>query len=191
MANESLKDKINQFSALLVNEMPRINESVALNAYALVRDRIINDGTNGEGASLGSYSDNDLPLFFYTGKSLNAGGEAAVEKAKKDKKGLSYKEFRQANNRPTDHVTLNFSGQMWKDVGVIKQIVSGTKIVTVVGAKNTINRFSGKKSITTDDILEGNRDRYGDFLEVNDSEQTDLAKTYDSLLQKLIDKTFA
>lgn len=190
MANESFKERINKFSSLLIDEMPRINEAVALNAYALVRDRIINDGTNGNGVSLGTYSENELPLFFYSGKSLNAGGEAAVAKAKKDGKGLSYKDFREANNRPTNHITLNFSGQMWKDIGVVKQIVSSTKIVTVVGAKNTINRSSGKKSITTDDILDGNRERFGDFLEVNDSEQDELVTTYDTLLQKLIDKSF-
>lgn len=184
-------NKIQKFTSVLIDEMPRINESVALNAYALVRDRIINKGTTGTGKDLGGYSENPLPLFFYKGKSLNSSGEAAIEKAKKEHRGLSYKDFREANKRPTDHVTLNFSGDMWKDIGVVKQVVSGTKIVTVIGAKNTKSRTSGSRSVTTDDIMEGHYDHYGDFLEVNDQEEELLARTYDAKLQELINKTFS
>lgn len=191
MKANDFQQKIQLFTNALVQDMPQINEAVALNAYALVRDRIINDGVTGTGKSLGQYSETPLPLFFYTGKSLNAGGDAAIANAKKNHVGLSYKDFREANNRPTDHVTLNFSGDMWGDIGVVKNIVSGTKIVTVIGAKNTKNRKSGNKSVTTDDIMDGLFEHYGDFLEVNDKEESLLAQTYDAKLQQLIDKVFS
>lgn len=180
------KQKLDAFSKVLVTEMPRINESVAINAYALVKDRVINEGQDGKGKDLGGYSTNELPTFFYNGKSLNSGGEKAIAKAKKEKKGLSYKDFRAANNLQTDHVSLSFTGQMWNDVGVVKQLVEGNKIVTVVGAKNTKNR-NGK---TTDDLLEYNADRFGDFLTVNIEEEKRLTHTYDVMLQQLIDKNF-
>jgi hypothetical protein len=190
MKANQFDDKLNKFRALLAAEVPAINERIALNAYDMASTRVINSGVDGDGNQLGSYSENELPLFFYTGKSLNKAGEAAVEKAKKAGKGLSYKDFREANNRPTDHVTLSFSGDMWKDIGVVKQIVDANKIVTVVGAKNTKTRKSGKKTLSTDDILDGNKERYGDFLEVNAEEEKKLLNTYDVYLQQLINKVF-
>lgn len=186
-ANE-LGNKIKQFNELLVLEMPRINETVALNAFALVRNRINNTGTLGNGNSMGGYSTTELPAFFFNGKSLNNSGDKFVEKAKKSGEKISYKEFREANNRPTDHVTLNFSGDMWKDIGVVKEYVTGTKIVTVIGAKNT--KVRSKSGLTTDTIMEGHNAHYGDFLEVSNDEENKLATTYDALLQDLIDKTF-
>ena len=190
MRPEEFKAKQQQFNQALLTELPRINESIAKNAYALIRDRIINEGKKGDGSSLGKYSDTELPLFFYKGKSLNAGGEKAIEKAKKERRGLSYEDFREANNRPTDHKTFNFSGQMWRDIDVIKQQVQGGVIITTVGAKNTIARTSGNKTIDTDTIMEGLRDQSGDFLAVSQSEEDLLAITYDTELQKLIDKHF-
>jgi hypothetical protein len=186
MNNGQFKQKLDAFTKALVIEMPRINESVAMNAYALVKDRVINEGEIGTGKNLGGYSTNELPTFFFKGKSLNQGGEKAVEKAKKEHKGLSYKDWRSANNLETDHVSLSFTGQMWKDIGVTKQVVDGNKIITTVGAKNTKNR-DGK---TTDDILGFNADRYGDVLTVNKTEETLIARTYDVMLQQLIDKNF-
>ena len=190
MRPEEFKAAQQQFNQALLIELPRINESVAKNAYALLRDRIINEGKKGDGSSLGKYSDTELPLFFYKGKSLNAGGDKAIEKAKKERRGLSYEDFREANNRPVDHVTTNFSGQTWKDIGVVKQQVQGGTIITTVGAKNTIARTSGNKTIDTDTILSGLGDRYGDLLQVSQTEEELLANTYDAELQKLIDKFF-
>ena len=190
MKPEEFKNNLEQFHQRLLVELPRINEAIAHNAYALVRDRIINDGKKGDGSSLGGYSKNELPLFFYKGKSLNAGGEKAIEKAKKENKGLSYHDFREANNRPTDHKTFSFSGQTWRDVGVIKQVVENGTITTTVGAKNTVSRTSGNKTIDTDTILEGLKEQSGDFLTVTKQEEDLLARTYDAELQKLIDKFF-
>lgn len=186
MRSDQFKQKLDSFTRALVIEMPRINESVALNAYALVKDRVLNDGQDGTGKNLGGYSTNELPTFFYEGKSLNQGGDRAIAKAKKEKKGLSYKDWRNANNLETDHVSLSFTGQMWKDIGVVKQLVDGNKIITTVGAKNTKNR-DGK---TTDDLMGFNANRFGDFLTANKSEEQSLANTYDTMLQELIDKHF-
>lgn len=185
MNNSQFEQKLNAFSLALTTQLPVINESVAMNARALIFDRIVNEGKTPNG-SLGSYSNHELPAFFFTGKSLNSGGDAAVEKAKKEHRGLSYLDFREANNRPTNHVTTSFSGETWKDVGVIKQVVDGAKITTTVGAKNTKNR-SGK---TTDDILSYLGDRYGDILETTKEEGEKLAHTYDVMIQELIDKNF-
>ena len=64
-------DAINKLSELLSTNIPTINEKMALDAAALVKDRVINTGKNAKGSSLGEYSDNELPLFFFKGKSNN------------------------------------------------------------------------------------------------------------------------
>lgn len=182
---KEFRQDVEKFRKALIIEMPIINQSVALNAFALVNDRVINQGTDETGSSFGDgYSETPLPAFFYEGKSLNSGGEDAVAKAKKEGDGLSYKDFRSANNLQTGFVDLNFSGQMWRDIGVVRQTNENGIITTVVGAKNTRDR-DGK---TTDDIMEFNGERFGDFLEVSEEEEQLLAQTYDTKLQELIDE---
>lgn len=196
---------VEKLSKELTANIPSINEKMALDATAMIKDRLVNTGIDAQGNSLGSYSKNEIPLFFKkNGKvmapfssSLNQGGEKlflsvikenkARRKAGEKLRGISYEQWREANNRPTDHVTLSFTGQTLKDVGVTKQIVSGFKIVTTVGAKNTKVRKGG---VTTEDVLEGLGDRYGNFLQPNEKEVKILATNLQSEVQKLINGAF-
>jgi len=177
----------------LRRELPIINEKAALNAYAMMKNRIINEGTIGENKSLGSYSDNPLPSWWFKGKALNKGGEKELIKSlRKENKdgqdpGISYERWREANNLPTDHKTLSFTGTTLNDVGVTKSINEGTKVVTIVGAKNTKNRDNGK---TTSDILNYLGDDYGDILAPNQAEQnltfTFINKEVDKIIKRVI-----
>lgn len=178
---------VNSFSETLARELPQINEKVAQNAYALMKNRVVNDGTIGENKSLGTYSDNELPSFFFKDKSANGKGESFYLKAKKEGRGISYKEWREANNRPTDHVTLSFTGTTLNDIGVIKSLVEGTKVITLVGAKNTKTRAKGK---STSDIGGYLKDQYGDFLQPNNAEIQILEKSLDTQLNVLIKNFF-
>jgi len=65
MKPNEFSEKIKSFSQALLVEMPKINASVAMNAFGMVADRIRNEGIDGKGKSLGTYSENPLPLFFY------------------------------------------------------------------------------------------------------------------------------
>lgn len=205
MTPNEFTEAVNRLSHLMTTNIPIINEKMALDATAMIKDRIINTGVNSKGSSLGSYSDKEIPLFFKkNGKTiapfsspLNNAGEKFFlsvikeNKARREKgddaRGISYKEWRDANNRPTDHVTLSFSGQTMKDIGVVKQIVSGTKIITTVGPKNTKVRKGG---ITTEKITEGLGERYGNFLEPNAEEEQKLATYLENQVQKLINESF-
>jgi hypothetical protein len=178
---------LNTFSENVINELSTINEKMALNAYALVKNRIINEGTIGEGKSLGSYSDNELPAFYFKDKAINSSGEEFYLSAKKEGKGISYKNWRRANNLPTDHKTLSFTGDTLKDIGVVKSINEGTKIITIVGPKNTKRREGGK---TTSDIAGYLQDQVGDFLAPNNEEQKILAGILNSELNKIVKASF-
>lgn len=169
-------------------ELPIINEKMALNAYAMMKDRIINEGTIGDGKSLGNYSDNKLPAFYFDGKSSNKGGDKLLAKElnKENKgEGISYKQWRQANNRPTDHVTLSFTGTTLNDIGVTKKVIEGGRVVTTVGPKNTKQRSNGK---STEEIAGYLTDQYGDILQPSTEEKEILQRFFDAEIQKIISK---
>ena len=187
MDASEFKAQLNNFSELVIRNLPTINEKMALNAYAMIKNRVVNDGTIGENKSLGGYSENDLPAYFFKNKALNKKGEEFYEKKQKKGEGISYKEWREMNNRPTDHVTLSMTGTTFNDIGVIKQLAEGTKVVTVVGAKNTKNRSNGK---TTSEITSYLGDMYGDFLQPNNAEEKILQEFLDQELNKLIKQSF-
>lgn len=174
---------LENLSKNLIEALPAINEKVAVNAYALMRQRVIEKGTIGEDKSLGEYSENPLPTFYFAGKALNSKGEKALEKAKKNGEGISYGEWRRANNRPTEHVTLSFSGATLNDIGVIKQIKEGIKTVTIVGPKNTKQRANGK---STSDIVGYLQEQYGDFIKPNKQETELLKATLTSEVNKVL-----
>ncbi len=193
MDSKDFSNMIHQLSENLIQALPVINEKVALNAHALMRNRRLNDGTIGENKPLGEYSDNPLPAWWFIGKSVNKGGDKELIKTlKKEKKsgefeGISYKKWREANNRPTDHVTGNFTGTTDADTGVTKTITNGTSVETVVGAKNTKTRANGK---TTSQILSYLGDMYGDYLQPNKAEEQILNKSLNAEVDKIIKKSF-
>ena len=187
MSPSEFNKKVELLGQLIQQGLPVINEKMALNGYALMRDRIQNEGTIGQNKSLGDYSDSELPAFFFKDKALNGGGENFYLKAKKDGKGISYKDWRRANNRPTDKVTLTFSGTTLKDIGVVKQVSDGNKVVTVIGPKNTKTRKDGK---STSDVVDFLGDRYGDFLEPNKEESAKLQKFLNNEVSNIINQVF-
>ena len=188
MRPEDFHKAVETLGVLIQQNLPAINEKMALNAYAKMRDRIQNEGTIGEDKSLGKYSENELPAFFFKGKSLNAKGEEFYLKAKKKGKGISYADWRKANNRPTDKVNLTFSGTTLQDIGVVRQINQDNRVVTVVGPKNTKTRKDGQ---STEDIVDHLGDMYGDFLEPNREEEAELQKFLNNETMKLIKQVFA
>jgi len=186
MDSKEFSKTLKSFSEKITEGLQPINEKVALNAYAMTKNRVINEGTIGDGKSLGGYSTNEMPAFFFKDKALNNSGEAFYEKKKKAGEGISYKEWREANNRPTDHVTLSFSGTTFNDIGVIKQLVDGVKVVTIVGPKNTKTRKGGE---TTSEIVGYLQERYGDFIKPNKEEEELLKATLSNEVNKLIKKS--
>ena len=187
MSPQDFKKAVENLGALMQQNLPVINEKMALNAYALMRDRIQNEGTIGENKSLGDYSDNPLPAFFFKDKALNASGTAAYNKAKKSGKGISYKEWRKANNRHSDKVTLTFSGTTFKDIGVVRQTNDKTRVTTTIGPKNTKTRKDGK---TTEQVSDFLVDRYGDILSPNQEEKVKLEKFLNTEVNQIIKQAF-
>lgn len=181
---EQFNNSVNSLLANVSSELPIINARITLSGLSLINNRILNDGIPGA-----SYSTNLLPSFFFTDKSISTGGEARVKaKVKANKgKGISYVDFRDANNLQTSHVDLRLSGDMWRDAGVTSNQQFGFRNSTVAEFRGTIKYANGK---TTSEIADYNAERYGDFLTPTSQEETILDEALDDEIQQLIDKYF-
>ncbi len=99
-----------------------------------------------------------------------------------------YKKFREKTGRQTDFVDLNYTGETMRDIGVVKTQSNNGIVETVVGPKNTKQRKGG---VTTEEIVEGNAELYGNFLAPNEQEVKMIEGTIQKGVNDLIKKAFA
>lgn len=105
---------------------------VASDLHAMIRDRVIQSGTDSDGRKFPAYSTAPVPKFYYFGRSRNNGADQKVRKLKK--KTLSYREFRTINGLQVAHVDLFFTGGMWRGTGVrIKNREADLVTVEILG----------------------------------------------------------
>lgn len=200
---EEFISKVNEMLGALPRSVAEINEGLAASAIPMIIDRLTELGTDGKGKKLGTYSDNPLPTFFYLHKGTGSGADQALESAIKKKrkeqgknfKGISYKEFRELNNRPTNFVTLSFTGETLADLGVIQTLIESTVVVVMVGAQNKTTKATRdakgniKGRITTGQVLEYLGERYGEnILALTGDEEEILANAFDVELQNFLNK---
>jgi len=161
MALQNFINKINTITRILSET--RANEALLFGreALALIRRRIQNTGRDANESQLGDYSTTPLPAFFYFGRSVNASGETKVRAAAKKGNKLSYKDFRNANNRETDFVDLTFTGAMWREMDV--NITTNTPKKSTATISPTTPR--------TVKVLTYNVLRYGPILDITANER--------------------
>lgn len=193
---------VNKFLQALPANAQRINKVIALTQIPIIKNRIIDKGVLGDGKSLGKYSEEPISTGFFVGKFLGKGAEdKAISYIKKKRKetgkfsiGISYKQFREFNNRPTDHVTLSFTGETLGDIGVISNDVNGTVATAVVGSKNSktkeVVNSKGKKTgtIGTGDVLDQLGEKYGDILSLTPQEEKAIERAFEVEVQAFIDR---
>lgn len=150
-------NEIRNVARLKVRNAQKKAALIAANdALALIKKRVIDQGEKADGKKFDDYSTVELPYFFFEGKS-RTGSDAALKRAKKaqkgtEAKGLSYKDWRQANNLQTKHKDFKFTGRMWASVRPIFIDEQGSKIVVRINATNEENI----KKIEWNSLREGN-----------------------------------
>lgn len=191
-----LDDYINKLENFINNydiELRLIVDEIALNAIALIIRRIQQTGLSGGR----KYSTRKLPTFYFNNKALNNGGRDLLERRKKkdpatNEYGISYEEWRKANGLQTAFIDLTYSGKMFETKGTTTQ-----QGITEYALINIIERYqtSGVISTTigaldkeTADKLRWNKERFGDFLAVTESEKTMLEKLLEIRLRELYKK---
>lgn len=107
---------------------------IASELRALVRNRVQNDRTDANGNSYGGYSEAVVPQHYYYGRSLSEGAE---DKVKEGEWLLSYEDFREANNLQTEAKDFTFSGDMWRNTGVIDVRNTNASTAVTYGGQTT------------------------------------------------------
>ena len=103
---------------------------------ALVAQRVVQTGKSADGAQFSPYSTTEVPAFFYFNRSRSAGAEAKVRAKAKKKEPISYREFRQINNLNPAPKNFEFTGDMWRNFGVLRvQRTPAGATVTIGGRK--------------------------------------------------------
>ena len=202
MTIEEYDKNVIKFLNQLPRNVQRINRSLALTTIPLIKKRLIDQGVTGEGKSLGKYSEKPLSPGLLLNSGLGIGADRKVQRYLKQQKKanpespatISYKKFRELNNRPIEHVTLSFTGETLNDISIISNTVQGSYVITEVASRNSkskdVYNKKGKKTGTvgTGDVLESLGDRYGDLLSLTPKEEQEIAEAFDDEIQTLIDQ---
>jgi hypothetical protein len=164
----------------MAESIPSIMQIVAKDAQALVRGRIQEEGEDYQNKRLPPYSETEVPAFFYYRKATTEAGRNIVIQRQKEKRGVSYKDFKSANNgaASVEVTNLTFTGDMWRQFQIIKEgDVGGNYVVTL-----------GGKTKGSDNKIGWNSERYGDILMLAKEEEELLDQTFDDELQRVIDE---
>ena len=122
-----------------------------------VRTRVQEKKINADGSAFGQYSQAKLPQWFFYGKSIIDGAE---DEMRAGPWFVSYAEFRELNNRPSGDINFEFTGDMWRNTGVVQ--VQNTEGITTVTL--------GGQDARSQDILAWQEPRYGNIIEANEQE---------------------
>lgn len=199
---EEFDNKLTKFINSLPKNVQGINKALAITSIGVIKNRLINKGVTGEGKNLGQYSDKPLSPGLLINNGLGIGADKKVQSYLKQQKKsspdtpatISYKKFRELNNRPTEHVTLSFTGETLNDVSIISNVIQGRRVITEVASRNSkskdVYNKTGKKTGTvgTGDVLDSLGSRYGDILSLTPQEEQDIAEAFDDEIQQLINK---
>lgn len=188
---ENFKEKIQRLHARVEQELPVINARMATSAFSLIENRIVNEGKRSNGSSLGTYSENPLPAFFFTNKGLGSGADAKAEALlKKNKKnginGISYKDWRGVNGLQTNHVDMQFTGETWRDFAILKTESTPSSAITTIQSKGSIK----KGNVDTEQIADFLALQYGDYLAPSEEEEKEIDLSFDNELQQILDEIF-
>lgn len=190
---------MDNFLAALEAEMPAVADEVALNALALVKNRIVDKGEGIEGAAYST-----RPMLATEEKFVvkSAFKQSKVQVKRKDGTVVNrklwirfpraskavpvmelpdgYKQFREIQGREGDHVNLSYTGHMWQATTIVARTHTGLTWVTIIGgldeeAKNKLSWMTEK---------------YGEFLKVMPEEQILLDQIFHTRLQSIYDRVF-
>lgn len=128
-------ERIDRIERLLKGGLSDTIAVAGADLCADVADRVINTGKGADGQLFSAYSTVKVPAFWYQGRSLNASGEAKVRAAAKRGQGVSYKDFREFNNRPGSPKNFSFSNEMWRGFGVKSVVFNGSAYILTIGGK--------------------------------------------------------
>lgn len=138
MTPDELKNRLEIVRTQIASGIRDQAFALAVSANSMIVNRITQTGKDEKGKSFGTYSQNDLPLFFFEARVLNKSGFERLKKQKKkeedEKKrnAASYAEFRKSQGLENTYINLEFSGQMFTGITYsVKEFGEGNALITI------------------------------------------------------------
>lgn len=110
-------------------------EVIVLDAMALVKKRVINQGIDADGNSFGGYSEAVVPFWYARGKDGVSSNDVDRLKAKHGY-FASYRDLREIKGLPTSNKNFSFTNKMWNSLEAFTISNSGGKIVIGLRTSN-------------------------------------------------------
>lgn len=152
---------------------------VALDAWALVKSRIINRGEKADGSRFGNYSRAVVPYYYYLGKETNRNNRKAVEDLLQQVGyWASYTDWRRVNNLPVDKINLSFTNKMFRNTFPVVTDSAPRRIVITL--KSSTRNEQDKVNYLSE--------RFGNILDLSKDEEKFVANAYLERRRKRIAK---
>jgi len=172
-----------QMTSLLTNfntEAAKALLSVAMNGVVYTKERVQEKGVKTDGTSFKGYSVNPLPLYFHEKQATSSQMTRLKQNKKYKKDGLSYLDFRRETGKQVGFKDLTFSGDMWRQTGIVQETSQSGNIQIVVGGLT--EEAKQKHAWMTR--------QQGDYLNLTDQElnlqKQDLQEEIDSIVKKYL-----
>lgn len=144
---------------ILEDAVESMSDEIAISSLTLMKDRSINEGIiiGGDPGQKAKYSTKEIRTSLFEGKSRNKAGDAWIEANTMG----TWHQFRKAQGLNNEDVNLSYTNKMWENIRVIKTTRAGKgKATTEIGSLDE----------ETQNKIEGNAYRFGDFLKPTDEE---------------------
>lgn len=133
MTPEEVEKQLTQLTSNFDTEAAEALLSIAMNGVVYVRERVQEKGLKSDNTAFKGYSTVPLPLNWFE-KQATPNQMSRIRANKKYKKdGLSYLDFRRETGKQVAHKDLTFSGDMWRETGIVQQNQANGKLEIVVG----------------------------------------------------------
>lgn len=151
--------KIRSDIEILKRAVPSMVRDIATSTLTVIKDRSINEGIliDGKEGNRAEYSTRQISTSRFKGKERNRAGSKYIEANMLG----TWHEFRKAQGLRSEPVNLSYNNDMWRNVEVLSVQQNGEgKAQAVVGSNDE----------ETNKKLEGNTERFGDFLTPTEDE---------------------
>lgn len=197
MSPDEAAVRFDKLEKMIGRELPIfIQERIAMNAVAMIHNRVVNKQKNFMGGSFSSYSKKPMLTSGTTEKSSRV--YRAMASSKQKRKQLDwvtirsggknvhlfelpggYAQLRNLEGYSNPKKSFEFTTQMWRGFGVKRKKVSGKTIIITLGGKN----LESQKKIDMNSRREGIN-----IINISDAELKELAVMVDKEIQKYINK---
>jgi hypothetical protein len=178
MEIQQVIDNLSTFEEAVRRELQAVTVKAANDLASGVALRVVNEGKNAKGGQFSDYSDKKYYASSFKGKNRSGGADARLTALGRGAK-IDYAEYRRLNNLNGSPKNFEFTGDMWRNFGVMNFINSGLSVTANIGG---LTENAGDK-------ISGNSKREGyDIAAASEKEELEVKADLEKWIEGLINK---